>query len=45
MPRKYNNEYLIPPPLKASRGGGGQNLNREFKTFGFLDTIKVNIRT
>ena len=22
--------------------GGGQNLNRKFKTFGFLDTVKVH---
>jgi len=30
------------PPLRASRGGG-QNLNRKFKTFGILDTLKVHI--
>ena len=29
-------------PGRASRGGG-HNLNRKFKTFGFLDTLKVHI--
>ena len=26
-------------------GGGGQNLNCKFKTFGFLDTLKVHIQS
>ena len=31
------------PPLRASREGG-QNLNCKFKTFGFLDTLKVHVQ-
>ena len=32
---------------KKSRGGGAnfQNLNRKFKTFGFLDTLNVHIQS
>ena len=32
------------PPIGASRGGG-HNLNPKFKTFGFLYTLKVNIKS
>ena len=33
--------FFAPPP--KSFGGGGQNLNRKLKTFGFLNTLKVHI--
>ena len=33
--------FCAPPTLRASRGWG-QNLNHKFKTFGFLDSLKVN---
>ena len=32
------------PPPGAPRGGG-QTLNCKFKTFGFLDTLKVHIQS
>ena len=32
-------EKNFAPPPRASRGGGA-NLNRKFKTFDFLDTLK-----
>ena len=32
---------FLPPP--RSSWGRGQNLNCKFKTFGFLDTLKVHI--
>ena len=31
-------------PFRASRGGAA-NLNCKFKTFGFLDTLKVHIHS
>ena len=34
-------QIFCPPPLRASKGR--YNLNRKFKTFGFLDTLKVHI--
>ena len=32
--------FFAPPPLELL---GGHNLNHKFKTFGFLDTLKVHI--
>ena len=32
------------PPCTKKFLGGRKNLNRKFKTFGFLDTLKVNIQ-
>ena len=34
------NFFISPPPQELL---GGQNLNRKFKKFGFLDTLKVHI--
>ena len=34
-------QIFCPPPLRALKGR--YNLNRKFKTFGFLDTLKVHI--
>ena len=36
-------QHFLCPPLRASREGG-QNLNCKFKTFGFLDTLKVHVQ-
>ena len=32
-----------PRSAKKIAFGGGQNLNRKFKTFGFLDSLEVHI--
>ena len=37
--REAQNKCL---PLLGAPKGGGQNLNCKFKTFGFLDTVKVH---
>ena len=34
---------FLPPPLEAP--GGGQNANCKFKTFGLLNTLKVQIQS
>ena len=39
--RKAQIFVCLPFPLGAPRGGG-QNLKCKFKTFGSLDTLKVN---
>ena len=38
-------QIFFPPPLRASKGRYNlrYNLNRKFKTFVFLDTLKVHI--
>ena len=35
-----NRNFFCPPPLELL---GGHNLNHKFKTFGFLDNLKVHI--
>ena len=39
--RKYKGDKIWSEEL----GGRGQNLNNKFKTFDFLDTLKVHIRS
>ena len=37
-------QFLCPSTRSSYGGGGWQNLNCKFKTFGFLDTLKVYIQ-
>ena len=44
-PRAYTEINLGGGKICVKRKGGGQNLNRKFKTLGFLDTLKVHIQS
>ena len=41
----YRNKSRGRQDMREAQGGGGQNLNRKFKTLGFLDTLKVHIQS